>query len=326
MTSQPAVVPPVWAARYKKEAHPQHRRWIKSHTAPVTRSNAGVGGAGTSRRQIPAKIWGNNCETVVTVSAAVEDGLEEQWRIVYDPDGAEKDRERGGLVLRDGSVNPGHFCFNPIPTYPLSPLSKIAPLRGSGAVRLGDCGEVSAGWDHTKVIGPDPTTHKHAKNVYAHFHVHADNADLLSHRCGGQTVATAVAATSTKEAAGFSSSSARGAGAALRPASAPSMGDIAAWLCYHRNQPRAFILTRDACWLLFKWKMPGHAKGGIECPSHATDALFDQCTRRRFESINSASGMLLRELPQHGFAIYVRNLADRQPNSNGMYRLWAPST
>lgn len=43
---------------------------------------------------------------------------------------------------RDGSVNPGHFCFNPIPTYPLSPLSKIAPLRGSGAVRLGDCGEV----------------------------------------------------------------------------------------------------------------------------------------------------------------------------------------
>lgn len=206
MTSQPAVVPPVWAARYKKEAHPQHRRWIKSHTAPVTRSNAGVGGAGTSRRQIPAKIWGNNCETVVTVSAAVEDGLEEQWRIVYDPDGAEKDRERGGLVLRcvllffvffcspiscciqeytttralplffpkrdccgvctnfcsqgmhapflccthffptfpnrDGSVNPGHFCFNPIPTYPLSPLSKIAPLRGSGAVRLGDCGEV----------------------------------------------------------------------------------------------------------------------------------------------------------------------------------------
>lgn len=100
MTSQPAVVPPVWAARYKKEAHPQHRRWIKSHTAPVTRSNAGVGGAGTSRRQIPAKIWGNNCETVVTVSAAVEDGLEEQWRIVYDPDGAEKDRERGGLVLR----------------------------------------------------------------------------------------------------------------------------------------------------------------------------------------------------------------------------------
>lgn len=105
------------------------------------------------------------------------------------------------------------------------------------------------------MIGPDPTTHKHAKNVYAHFHVHADNADLLSHRCGGQTVATAVAATSTKEAAGFSSSSARGAGAALRPASAPSMGDIAAWLCYHRNQPRAFILTRDACWLLFKCEL-----------------------------------------------------------------------
>lgn len=111
MTSQPAVVPPVWAARYKKEAHPQHRRWIKSHTAPVTRSNAGVGGAGTSssRRQIPAKIWGNNCETVVTVSAAVEDGLEEQWRIVYDPDGAEKDRERGGLVLR--CVLFFVFCF-----------------------------------------------------------------------------------------------------------------------------------------------------------------------------------------------------------------------
>jgi len=263
--------------------------------------------------------WGS-CEAVVTVAAAVEDGLEEQWRAVYDPAGTEKDRERGGLVLRDGTVNPGHFCFNPNPTYPLSPLSAITPAGVGGSVRLGDCGEVSAGWDHTQVIGPDAATHKHAAAVYAHFHVHADNADLLSYRCGGQTTAAAAAAAATV-CPPVNDAISR---AHRRPASVPSMGDIAAWLCYHRNQPRAFVLTRDSCWLLFKWKINGHAKGGIECPVHATNALFDQCNRRRFEPITSAADVLLRELPRHGFAIYHRKLADRPANGNGMYQLWAP--
>lgn len=340
-SAPPVVVAPPWAARYKKEPLPPHRQRIQSHAAaaaappaPVLTSSdfpllvqhqgkatpaAATSARGGSHIRLPLSgcvpAAHPSCNAIVGVAAAVEDGLEEQWGIVYDPAGTERDRERGGLVLRDGSINPGHYCFNPDPTYPLSPLSAITPGTG-GAVRLGDCGEVSAGWDHTKVVGSDPSTHKHAVTVYAHFHVHADNADLVSHRSGGQ------AAKEPRSTA--CGGKPKLTPPKLRPASAPSMGDVAAWLCYHRNQPRAFVLTRDSCWLLFKWKIPGHAKGGVECPSDVTHPFFEHCNRRRYESINSAAGALLRGLPQHGFAIYVRKLADRAPHSNGVYRMWVP--
>ena len=44
--------------------------------------------------------FGFICEEYIIVSAAIDAALEEQWNVVYDPDGIEKDRERGGLVLQ----------------------------------------------------------------------------------------------------------------------------------------------------------------------------------------------------------------------------------
>lgn len=85
-------------------------------------------------------------------------------------------------------------------------------------------------------------------------------------------------------------------------------------------------MTRDANWLLFKWPKPGHAKGGIECPSDDIASLLDKCNYRKFESIQAAADLLLQEIPKHGFAIYVQKLADRPPNANGIYRVWVPST
>jgi len=39
-------------------------------------------------------------ERQITVSAAIDNALEEQWRVVYDFDSVERDLERGGLVLQ----------------------------------------------------------------------------------------------------------------------------------------------------------------------------------------------------------------------------------
>lgn len=40
------------------------------------------------------------CAEYIIVSATIDAALEEQWNVVYDPAGMEKDRERGGLVLQ----------------------------------------------------------------------------------------------------------------------------------------------------------------------------------------------------------------------------------
>lgn len=40
------------------------------------------------------------CEEYILVSATIDAALEEQWNVVFDPVGMEKDRERGGLVLQ----------------------------------------------------------------------------------------------------------------------------------------------------------------------------------------------------------------------------------
>jgi len=237
---------------------------------------------------------------------------------------------------RDGTVNPGHNCFDL--GAPLSPISQYKAECG-GMVRLGDCGEVNAGWDHSGLFIDDPTTFKYSNLVYAHFHVHADNIDLQKYRCGvsssgasqtsssgshgnlrGSTPAVTTAITSLPMTDSYVTNGIIKRDVS-RPASTPSLGDIAAWLCYHRNRPRAFVLTRDTSWLFFKWEVTGHGKGGVECPLETITPWSNECNRRRYESILAAPE-LIQEILGHGFAIYTRKLKESEPTCDGTYYLW----
>lgn len=227
------------------------------------------------------------------------------------------------LTPRDGSVNPGHLCFDH--TAPLSPISQIpGSVSTGGLVRVGDCAEVYAGWDHTEVVANDPNTYHYAALVYAHFHVHADNIDLGEYRRRQHCVIS-------------SGSGSKGTSLNLRQhppphdnnhlelqhlrESTPSMGDIGAWIGYHRNLSNAFVLTRNTSWLLCKWNVPGHGKGGMECPLETITPWLEECQRRCFEPITEGKD-LLKEIAEHGFVIYTRKLAHREPDTDGVYQLW----
>ena len=227
---------------------------------------------------------------------------------------------------RDGSANPGHFCFGPKPNAPpLSPISQIPGTFG-GLVRVGDCSEVYAGWDHTEVHGHDPATFHYADLVYAHFHVHADNVDLGEYRrrrCGsgdGNTEGNRGLFLPSSDPS-TSSRLSHLRGTTTNFESTPSLGDIAAWIGYHRNLTKAFVLTRNTSWLLCKWVVPGHGKGGIECPLEVYMPWIGECERRCHEPITQGIA-LLQEISRHGFSIYTRNLDDREPGVDGVYQLW----
>jgi hypothetical protein len=105
-------------------------------------------------------------------------------------------------------------------------------------------------------------------------------------------------------------------------ASVPSLGDIAAWLVYHRNQPQAFILTTDTSWLLWKWPVKGHGKGGVEYPASEIAMLVKKLEENCFLPITAAGPLLAGWLPKRGFGIYKRPLASRTPEGHGTYHLW----
>jgi hypothetical protein len=256
----------------------------------------------------------------VHIPGLVHDALIQQWKIVYCSCcchcccSEERDRERGGLVLYDGNVNPGHFCFDDDDDNAessLSPLSKIKHPRGGaddgcggGHVRVGTCSDIHAGWDHTAVIGVDPSTHHHAELVYGHFHIHADNAvdelkrlrleqqqpKLETERSSSKsTVKTmsdvsAPPPSSPPQLPKTSSSSCYS-----HYTSTPSCGDVAAWLIYHRNTRRAFVVTRTTSWLLLKFPIHGHTKNGIECPWHIVEPWIQQLERHKYHPIALAA-------------------------------------
>ena len=100
---------------------------------------------------------------VSTVPEAVGRALLQEWRIVYGTT-PEHDRERGGLVLPDGSVRPG-LCA------PCSSADQLSSLSAVSHCRVGSAHEVNAGWcleeaDREICDG----------NQASHFHVHADLA------------------------------------------------------------------------------------------------------------------------------------------------------
>ena len=224
-------------------------------------------------------------------------------------------------------MNPGHFCFGPKPNAPpLSPLSNLPGIFG-GLVRVGDCAEVYAGWDHTEVWGDDPSTYHYATLVYAHFHVHADNIDLEDYRrrrhCHGHLRGELPQSLRPPPPPSPPSPPSPGHHQ-VDYESTPSLGDIAAWIGYHRNLPKAFVITRKTSWLFCKWEVPGHGKGGIECPVDTIMPWITECESRCHEPITALVGTeLWYEIAAHGFAIYTRKLHNnREPGVDGVYHIW----
>eukprot|EP00928_Gymnodinium_smaydae_P021256 TRINITY_DN1827_c0_g3_i1.p1 TRINITY_DN1827_c0_g3~~TRINITY_DN1827_c0_g3_i1.p1 ORF type:complete len:261 (-),score=27.22 TRINITY_DN1827_c0_g3_i1:247-993(-) len=230
------------------------------------------------------------CPATYETLKAVEDALEGQWRVVYGH-GPERNLERGGLVLKDGGVNPGHFCFNL--EAELSPISAIPDDQPGAGARVGAQSEVAAGWDHTSVVGSDSSTYHFAQTVSAHFHVHADLAGPVR-------------------------------GVPKCKPSMPSVGDISAWLRYHHNTPRAFILTIDKSWLLVKHVVPGHQKSGFKAPNEVIDPIRSELEPRRYESISKIVDIIL-DLRRHGFGVYQKWIGGRALNGCGVYELWPGS-
>mmetsp|Transcript_43843 Transcript_43843/g.106307 ORF Transcript_43843/g.106307 Transcript_43843/m.106307 type:complete len:413 (+) Transcript_43843:32-1270(+) len=303
----------------------------------------------------------------------------------------ERNLERGGLVFWDGRVNPGHFCFETKEENDkrLSPISKkivhttkqknITTSNGGGGmmgrVRVGRCCDVSAGWDHTDVDGYDPTTFHYTRLVFGHFHIHADDATgeirKIRNEQKGEEEQEEEEKIDTRP---------RHLRPPLKPllpapppptvppsmsmtedqpiiyTSVPSCGDVAAWLMYHRNVSRAFVVTRTTSWFFEKIKVQGHTKDGIECPYHVIEPWIVQLQEHEHEPIAATISprhtttvqegrcdfeSIYRQMLQHGFGIFTNHLSFY--NNNGtdtatttaannsdveeeerLYKLWRP--
>eukprot|EP00930_Biecheleria_cincta_P010145 TRINITY_DN112115_c0_g1_i1.p1 TRINITY_DN112115_c0_g1~~TRINITY_DN112115_c0_g1_i1.p1 ORF type:complete len:335 (-),score=41.57 TRINITY_DN112115_c0_g1_i1:49-990(-) len=221
---------------------------------------------------------------VFPVPRPIEDALQAQWRVVYGHS-AEQDLERGGLVLNDGTVNPGHCGFHP--HVQLSPVSSIPDGEAGCGARVGSAYTVFTGWEHTGIVGSDPSSYFHSQSVFAHFHVHCD----MARTCRGR-----------------------------KAASMPSLGDLKYWLECHFNMPKAFVLTLDSCWLFMKFQVPGHENQGFKAPDEVIAPFRSRCDGHILEEL-SAAPEIWEGLRPHGFGLYRKWINHRDSEGNGPYEL-----
>ena len=209
-----------------------------------------------------------------------------------------------------------------------------------GRVRVGRCCDVSAGWDHTDINGYDPTTFHYASLVFGHFHIHADDAtgeintirrieeqqqqeeeddcDTIQSEDELLPLKPLLLPPSPPPQIRLSSMAASDDHHQQPYVSVPSCGDVAAWLMYHRNVSRAFVVTRTTSWFFEKIKVDGHAKDGIECPYHIVEPWVVQLQDYEHEPIAVTTHhkvgrcnfeCIYRQMLQHGFGIFTKHLS-----------------
>ena len=213
-----------------------------------------------------------------------------------------------------------------------------------GRVRVGRCCDVSAGWDHTDVNGYDPTTFHYTSLVFGHFHIHADDAtgeiikirneEQEQHEDEGAEEGTDTIQSEEEllplkplllppspppRLRLLSTQTSSSLPDEHQPyVSVPSCGDVAAWLTYHRNVSRAFVVTRTTSWFFEKNIVDGHAKDGIECPYHIVEPWVVQLQEHEHEPIAATTNhkvgrcdfeCIYRQMLQHGFGIFTKHLS-----------------
>mmetsp|Transcript_43844 Transcript_43844/g.106312 ORF Transcript_43844/g.106312 Transcript_43844/m.106312 type:complete len:241 (+) Transcript_43844:369-1091(+) len=228
-----------------------------------------------------------------------------------------------------------------------------------GRVRVGRCCDVGAGWDHTDVDGYDPTTFHYTRLVFGHFHIHADDATgeimkIRNDEKEKQDLETRpqhllrplkpLLPSPPPTAPSFILMSEEDQNIYT---SVPSCGDVAAWLMYHRNVSRAFVVTRTTSWFFEKIKVRGHTKDGIECPYVIVEPWIVQLQQHEHEPIAATTNhkvgrcdfeCIYRQMLQHGFGIFTKHLSfynngttdtittqdEERNDEESLYELWRP--